>query len=191
MVQCGMVCVCWGGGGSWHPHCVGYGWEAMTVFAGGLSGYPWEVYRAVILPASPLCHLLVCVGILMVDRPSANKLRRSMSSPPHFPAYRPALGHAYTFSRAGSFVQARVPWTRSAPLLFACCQVTPLHPIALGNKRSCAHPTATCPRPSINHAPHHCTPSHTSIHRRSWLVPRGLCCYTTHRCCHMVCCGMR
>ena len=39
IVQCGMVCVyvcvLGGGGESWHPHCVGYGWEAMTVFAGG------------------------------------------------------------------------------------------------------------------------------------------------------------
>ena len=75
-------------------------------------------------PSPPLCHLLVCLGILMVDRPRASKLRRSMSSPPHFPAHRPALGHAYTFSRAGSFVQARVPWTRSAPLLFTCCHDT-------------------------------------------------------------------
>ena len=71
-------------------------------------------------PSLPLCYFLVCVGILMVDRPSANKLRRSMSSPPHFPAHRPPLLHAYTVSRAGSFVQARVPWTRSAPILFAC-----------------------------------------------------------------------
>ena len=140
----------------------------MTVFVGGCRDprYPWEVYRAVILPASPLCHLLVCLGILMVDRPSANKLRRSMSSPPHFPAHHPPLLHAYTFSRAGSFVQARVPWTRSAPLLFACCQVTPLHPTALGNKRSCAHPTATWP--SVIHQA--CTPPLHTIPHQPWVV---------------------
>ena len=44
IVQCGMVCVyvcvLGGGGESWHPHCVGYGWEAMTVFAGGCRDTP-------------------------------------------------------------------------------------------------------------------------------------------------------
>ena len=158
-----------GGGGSWHPHCVGYGWEAMTVFTGGLSGYPWETYRAVILPASPLCYLLVCVRILMVDRPSANKLRRSMSSPRHLPAHHPPLFHAYTFSRAGSFVQARVPWTRSAPLLFACC---PRYSLPLPSTLSLLETTAHAhtPQPhghSIKHAPHHChhpTPAFTAAH---------------------------
>ena len=96
-----------------------------------------------------------CCGV----RPRANKLRRSMSSPPDFPARHPPLFHAYTFSRAGSFVQARVPWTRSGPLLFACCQVTPPPPyrswkqtlmrtphshMALGPPSS-MHPTTTHP----------------------------------------------
>ena len=146
----------------------------MTVFVGGCrdSRYPWEICRAVIVPASPLCHLLVCVRILMVDRPRASKLRRSMSSPPHFPAHRPPLLHAYTFSRAGSFVQARVPWTRSAPMLFTCC-----HDSLLSLLETNAHVHTPQPHgPSIKHAPHHCTPSHASIHCRSWLVSHGLCC---------------
>jgi len=183
----------------------------------GLVGIPLGDMSRVILPAS-LCHLLVCVGILMVDRPSASKLRRSMSSPPHFPAHHPPLLHAYTFSRAGSFVQARVPWTRSAPLLFACYHdtlspstlplletnahglalppysslaITILSPPPPGNKRSCAHPTATWP--SVIHQV--CTPPlHTIPYQHSlplmacspWIVL--LACYTTHR---MVCCGMR
>ena len=74
---------------------------------------PYWLWLLLALPRS-------CCGVL----PRANKLRRSMSSPRHFPAHRPALGHAYTFSRAGSFMQARVPWTRPAPLLFACCHDT-------------------------------------------------------------------
>jgi hypothetical protein len=143
-------------------------------------------------PSLPLCYLLVCVGILMVERPCANKLRRSMSSPPHFPAHHPPLLHAYTVSRAGSFVQARVPWTRSAPLLFACCQAcTPLHPIALGNNRSCAHPTATWPSALLQGCtpPLRTIPCQHSLPRMAcsaWVVL--LACYTTHR---MICCGMR
>ena len=144
-------------------------------------------------PSLPLCYLLVCVRILMVDRPSANKLRRSMSSPPHFPAHRPPLLHAYTVSRAGSFVQARVPWTRSAPILFACYHNTlsPSPPPYRSWKqplmRTPHSHMALGPRPSIKHAPHHYTPSHTSSHCRAWLVPHRLCCYTNHCCCHMVC----
>ena len=190
MVQCGMVCVCGGGGGAGIRIVLGMDgrlwlclWGAVGIPLGGISSSD--------SPSLPLCYLLVCLGILMVDRPSANKLRRSMSSPPHFPAHHPPLLHVYTVSRAGSFVQARVPWTRSAPLLFACCQVTPLHPTALGNKRSCAHPTATWP--SVIHQV--CTPPlHTIPYQHSlplmacspWIVL--LACYTTHR---MVCCGMR
>ena len=76
-----------------------------------------------------------------------------MFSPPRFPAPHPPLFHAYTFSRADSFVQ------RHAFHGPACCQVTPLHPTALGNKRSCVHPTATWP--SVIHQV--CTPPLHSI----------------------------
>ena len=183
------VCVC--GGGELAPALCRVWMGGYDSVYRGFVGIPLGDISSSDSPSLPMCYLVVCLGILMVDRPSANKLRRSMSSPPHFPAHRPPLLHAYTFSRAGSFVQARVPWTRSAPLLFACCQVTPLHPTALGNKRSCAHPTTTWP--SVIHQV--CTPPlHTIPYQHSlplmacspWIVL--LACYTTHR---MVCCGMR
>ena len=121
-------------------------------------------------PSLPLCYLLVCVRILMVDRPSANKLRRSMSSPPHIPAHHPPLCHAYTFSRAGSFVQARVPWTRSARSLFTLSQATP--PLYRSWRHTLMRTPhshmALGPRLSINHVPHHYThppiPAVTSAH---------------------------
>ena len=90
----------------------------------GFVGIPLGDISSSDCPSLPLCYLLVCLGILMVDQPSANKRRRPMSSPPDFQAHHLPLLHVHTFSRAGSFVQARVPWTRSAPLLSACCQDT-------------------------------------------------------------------
>ncbi len=138
-------------------------WGAVGVSQGDLSSSD--------SPSLPLCYLVVCLGILMVDRPSANKLRRSISSSPDFPAQHPALFHVYTFSRAGSFVQARVPWTRTAPLLFACCQVTPF--------RSWKQPFVRTPHshmalgpPSIMHSTttHHPTPAVTAAHD---LFPMG------------------
>jgi hypothetical protein len=183
------LCV-WGGGvGELAP-------ALCRVWMGGYDSICWGLSRLEIpledisssdCPSLPLCYLVVCVGILMVDQPSANKLRRSISSPPHFPAHHPPLLHAYTFSRACSFVHARVPWTRSAPLLFACRQVTPLHPTALGNKRSCVHPTATWLLHQACTPPLHTLPCQHSLPLMAcfpWIVL--LACYTTHR---MVCCA--
>ena len=160
-----------GGRGSWHPHSVGYGWAAKAVFAGGLSGYPWEICRAVILPASPLCYLLVCLGILMVDRPSANKLRRSMSSPPDFLAYHPPLSREQAASCRHAFHGLALP------PYYSLAVKSPPSTLPLLETNAHAHtPQPHGPRLSIKYAPHHCTPSHTSIHCRSWLVPHGLCC---------------
>ena len=167
MVQCGMVCVCVGGGGAGIRIVLGMDgrlwlclWGAVGIPLGGISSSD--------SPSLPLCYLLVCLGILMVDRRRANKLRRSMSSPPYFPAHHPPVLHAYTVSRAGSFVQARVPWTRSAPLLFTCCEGTP-STLSLLEANAHAHtPQLHAPRPSIKHAPHHCThppiPAVTAAH---------------------------
>ena len=64
MVQCGMI---WGEGGELAPALCRVWMGGYDSICGGLSVYPWEVYRAMILPASPPCQLLVCVRILMVD----------------------------------------------------------------------------------------------------------------------------
>ncbi len=78
-----------------------------------------------------------------------------MSSPPYFPAHHPTLLHAYTFSRAGSFVQARVPWTRSAPFLFACCHDTlsPSPPYRSGIHTCMRSGIHTCMRSLDIHVP--------------------------------------
>ena len=163
--------VCVGGGGAGIRIVLGMDgrlwlclWGAVGIPLGGISSSD--------SPSLPLCYLLVCVGILMVDRRRANKLRRSMSSPPYFPAHRPALLHAYTVSRAGSFVQARVPWTRSAPLsihLLSRCSLPLPSTLSLLETNAHVHtPQPHGPRLSIKHAPHHYThppiPAVTAAH---------------------------